>query len=102
YEDFTQVLSAVDQLLLLDVYAAGEAPIAGADSKSLCRSIRARGQVDPIYVAPPQELGAVLADVLQDGDVLLTQGAGNIGALAKALAEAKLNCAQLKQSGGQA
>lgn len=100
YEDFTQVLSGVDQLLLLDVYAAGESPIPGADSKSLCRSIRARGQVDPIYVAPPQELGTVLADVLKDGDVLLTQGAGNIGALARQLSEKKLNCAALKQAGG--
>lgn len=102
YEDFTQVLSGVDQLLLLDVYAAGEQPIPGADSKSLCRSIRARGQVDPIYVAPPQELGPVLADVLKDGDVLLTQGAGNIGALARELAEKKLNSVLLKQAGGAA
>ncbi|MDP4529150.1 UDP-N-acetylmuramate--L-alanine ligase [Alkalimonas delamerensis] len=98
YEDFTQVLSGVDQLLLLDVYAAGEQPIPGADSKSLCRSIRARGQVDPIYVAPPQQLGPVLADVLQDGDVLLTQGAGNIGALARDLAAKKLDCERLKQA----
>ena len=96
YEDFAKVLSSVDSLLLLEVYSAGEAPIVGADSRSLCRSIRARGQLDPIYVATPQDLAAALADVLQDGDVLLTQGAGNIGALAKQLAQQQLNISQLK------
>lgn len=96
YEDFAKVLSSVDSLLLLEVYSAGEAPIVGADSRSLCRSIRARGQLDPIYVATPADLAAALADVLQDGDVLLTQGAGNIGALAKQLAQQQLNISQLK------
>jgi len=99
YEDFAKVLSSVDQLLLLEVYAAGEAPIPGADSRSLCRSIRARGQLDPIYVAEPAELASALADVLQDGDVLLTQGAGNIGALAKQLAAAHLAIDTLKKTG---
>ncbi|MCT6698421.1 UDP-N-acetylmuramate--L-alanine ligase [Rheinheimera sp. 4Y26] len=96
YEDFARVLSTVDTLLLLEVYSAGEAPITGADSRSLCRSIRARGQLDPIYVAQPGDLAGALADVLQDGDVLLTQGAGNIGALAKQLAAAQLQISQLK------
>ncbi len=100
YEDFAKVLSTVDSLLLLEVYSAGEAPIAGADSRSLCRSIRARGQLDPIYVATPADLPAALADVLQDGDVLMTQGAGNIGALAKQLAAQQLNIETMKQSSG--
>lgn len=100
YEDFAKVLSSVDLLLLLEVYAAGEAPIPGADSRSLCRSIRARGQLDPIYVAVPADLPAALADVLQDGDVLLTQGAGNIGALAKQLAATKLAISALKPNEG--
>ncbi len=91
------MLSTVDSLLLLEVYSAGEAPIAGADSRSLCRSIRARGQLDPIYVAGPADLPAALADVLQDGDVLLTQGAGNIGALARQLAAQQLNIEAMKQ-----
>lgn len=99
YEDFAKVLSTVDSLLLLEVYSAGEAPIAGADSRSLCRSIRARGQLDPIYVAGPADLPAALADVLQDGDVLLTQGAGNIGALARQLAAQQLNIEVMKQPG---
>ncbi len=100
YEDFAKVLSTVDSLLLLEVYSAGEAAIAGADSRSLCRSIRARGQLDPIYVATPADLPAALADVLQDGDVLMTQGAGNIGALAKQLAAQKLDIETMKQSTG--
>lgn len=100
YEDFIKVLSSVDSLLLLEVYAAGEAPITGADSRSLCRSIRARGQLDPIYVATPAELATNIADVLQDGDVLITQGAGNIGFLVKQLAAMQLNIQQLKQTIG--
>lgn len=100
YEDFIKVLSSVDSLLLLEVYAAGEAPITGADSRSLCRSIRTRGQLDPIYVATPAELASNVADVLQDGDVFITQGAGNIGFLVKQLAAMKLNIQQLKQTTG--
>ncbi|WP_333607250.1 UDP-N-acetylmuramate--L-alanine ligase [Arsukibacterium sp.] len=98
YDDFTRVLSDVDVLLLLEVYAAGEAPIAGADSRNLCRSIRARGQLEPIYVAQPAELAGCLADVLQDGDVVLTQGAGNIGSLVKQLAAMSLDISLLKAS----
>lgn len=101
YEDFAKVLSSVDKLLLLEVYSAGEAPIAGADSRSLCRSIRARGTLDPIYVAGPDELAPSLADVLADGDVVLTQGAGNIGALVKKLAAMQLNISKLKASAGE-
>ncbi|MEH6465293.1 MAG: UDP-N-acetylmuramate--L-alanine ligase [Shewanella psychromarinicola] len=92
YEDFVDVLSQVDCLLLLDVYAAGEAPIPGADGRSLCRSIRLRGQLDPIFIASPDQLAAVLSDVLQHGDLFLTQGAGNIGSLSKELAQNNLGC----------
>ena len=102
YDDFARVLSEVDTLLLLEVYAAGEAPIAGADSRSLARSIRARGQLEPIYVAQPSDLAACLADVLQDGDVVLTQGAGNIGTLVKQLSALGLNIEQLKATKGAA
>uniref|UniRef100_A0A486XMH8 UDP-N-acetylmuramate--L-alanine ligase n=1 Tax=Rheinheimera sp. BAL341 TaxID=1708203 RepID=A0A486XMH8_9GAMM len=101
YEDFAKVLSSVDKLLLLEVYSAGEAPIAGADSRSLCRSIRTRGTLDPIYVAEPSELAPSLAGVLQDGDVVLTQGAGNIGSLVKQLAAMELNISRLKASAGE-
>jgi UDP-N-acetylmuramate--alanine ligase len=99
YEDFVEVLSSVDTLLLLDVYAASESPIDGADSKSLCRSIRQRGDIEPIYVGESDALPKILANILQDGDVVMTQGAGNIGALAKQLAASKLEPSRLQQEG---
>ena len=83
YEDFATVLSDVDVLLLLDVYAAGEDVIAGADSRSLCRTIRLRGKIDPIFVEDQAALEQVLGGVLEDGDLVLTQGAGDIGTLSK-------------------
>ena len=85
YEDFVEVLSEVDCLFLLDVYGAGEAPIASADSKSLARSIRQRGQVEPIYVSDLEKLPELLAAQLRDNDMVITQGAGNIGAVARTL-----------------
>ncbi|MCW8091626.1 UDP-N-acetylmuramate--L-alanine ligase [Alteromonas ponticola] len=96
YEDFVEVLSGVDVLLMLDVYAANEDPIEGADSKSLCRSIRLRGQVEPIYIGNPNKLADILANVVQDGDIVMTQGAGNIGQIAQQLAASKLEPAVLR------
>tara|TARA_R110000868_G_scaffold410505_4_gene698799 strand:+ start:29985 stop:31394 length:1410 start_codon:yes stop_codon:yes gene_type:complete len=87
FEDFTQVLSDADVLLMLEVYSAGEDVIPGADSRSLCRSIRSRGKVDPIFVEPNDTLAKALNDIVRDGDVVLMQGAGNIGALAAELAQ---------------
>jgi len=86
YEDFASVLSTVDVLLMLDVYSAGEEAIAGADSRSLCRSIRSRGKVEPVFVEKLELVTEVLKGVVRPGDVVLTQGAGNIGALAAELA----------------
>ncbi|WP_299008160.1 UDP-N-acetylmuramate--L-alanine ligase [uncultured Shewanella sp.] len=88
YEDFVDVLSQVDCLLLLDVYSAGEAPIAGADSRALCRSIRQRGQLEPIFISDKNMLDSLLPEILKGGDLLLTQGAGNIGAISRDLAQA--------------
>ncbi len=87
YEDFVEVLSEVDCLFLLDVYAAGETPINSADSKSLARSIRQRGQIEPVYVSDPEKLPELLAAQLKDNDMIITQGAGSIGAVARNLAE---------------
>ena len=87
FEDFVEVLSEVDCLFLLDVYSAGETPIATADSKSLARSIRQRGQVEPIYISDVNKLPELLATQLQDNDMVITQGAGNIGVVARTLAE---------------
>jgi UDP-N-acetylmuramate--alanine ligase len=85
FDDFTQVFSQADLLLLTEVYAAGEEPIAGADGRALSRAIRLRGQVDPIFVADIHELPDLLAGLLQDGDIVLLLGAGDIGAVAAKL-----------------
>ncbi len=85
FEETVQVVSQVDSLLLLEVYGAGETPIEGADSRHLCRAIRQRGQVEPIYVASVAELLEVLPTTLAEQDVLILQGAGNIGSLAQQL-----------------
>ena len=90
YEDFVQVLSQVDVLLVLDVYSAGEEPIAGAGSKNLCGSIRQRGGIDPIYVEQIEDVPNLLADLVGGGDLVLTQGAGSVSKLVAMLAASKL------------
>jgi UDP-N-acetylmuramate--alanine ligase len=72
-------------LLVTEVYAAGEAPISGADGRAICRAVRTRGVVEPVFVERVEELGESLRSVLRDGDVVLTMGAGNIGAVAQEL-----------------
>jgi UDP-N-acetylmuramate--alanine ligase len=87
YEDFVDVLSKVDLLILLEVYPAGEQEIVGADSRSLCGSIRQRGRLDPIYVERIEGVPSVLEDLINDGDIVLTQGAGETAKLARDIAE---------------
>lgn len=87
YDDFVQILSEVDSLVLLDVYPAGEDEIPGADGRSLARSIRGRGRVDPIFVPRSANVGDVLKDIVQPGDILITQGAGDVGSMAMDLAK---------------
>jgi len=82
YEDFVAVLSGCDVLVLLDVYPAGEAAIPGADSRSLTRSIRQRGQVEPIFAERIEDVPELLSTLVVDGDVVVTQGAGNVSRLA--------------------
>jgi len=84
-DDFAQVLSTADALVVAEVYAAGEEPIAGADGKALCRAIRTRGRVEPVLLKSLDELPQALAGITRDGDVVLTMGAGSIGAAAQAL-----------------
>jgi len=86
-DDFAGVLSDVDAVVLTEVYPAGEEPIPGADSRSLARAIRARGRVDPVVVDDVAELVRVLPDVLEDGDLLLMMGAGDIGHAVQKLAD---------------
>ena len=85
FEDFTRTLSEIDVLLMMEVYPAGEAPIAGADSRSLCRAIRLRGQVDPVFVEERDSLYGLLPGLLEDGDILLVLGAGDVSSLAPEL-----------------
>lgn len=84
-DDFAQVLSTADALLITEVYAAGEAQIAGADGRAICRAVRSRGQVEPVFVERVEELDRALAAVMRDGDVVVTMGAGHIGAIAHEL-----------------
>ncbi|PHM33582.1 UDP-N-acetylmuramate:L-alanyl-gamma-D-glutamyl-meso-diaminopimelate ligase [Xenorhabdus innexi] len=90
YDDFANVLNQVDVLLMLDVYSAGETPIPGADSRSLCRTVRSRGKLDPILVSEPEQISAMLSQIMENNDLVLVQGAGNIGKIARNLAETKL------------
>lgn len=90
FEDFVDVLSTVDSLVLLEVYSAGEDPIPGADGRSLSRSIRNRGLVDPIFVEGIDGVPGVMRDIAKSGDIVITQGAGNVGALAVELAKRQL------------
>ena len=91
FEDFVQVLTKADSVVLTDVYTAGEDPIVAADSKALMRAIRVLGKIEPIYVADVDEMASTLLNVLQDGDVLLNMGAGSINKVPSMLIEAAMN-----------
>jgi UDP-N-acetylmuramate--alanine ligase len=85
YDEFTKVLSTVDKLVLLEVYSAGEDYLAGADGHALCQGIRERGAVNPIYASDPSEAYDLLPQILEEGDVVLVQGAGNVNQVSKRL-----------------
>ncbi|HYB32590.1 MAG TPA: UDP-N-acetylmuramate--L-alanine ligase [Steroidobacteraceae bacterium] len=87
-DDFGKALSAADALLVTEVYAAGEAPIAGADGRAICRAVRGRGQLEPLFVEKVEELAQALRDVIRGGDVIVCMGAGNISAVAHTLPQA--------------
>ena len=89
FEDFVKVLSTVDVLLLAEVYAAGEAPIVAADGRSLARALRVVGKVEPVFVEDIAAMPQTILDVARDGDVVLTMGAGSIGAVPGKLLEGK-------------
>ncbi|HEY8508969.1 MAG TPA: UDP-N-acetylmuramate--L-alanine ligase [Steroidobacteraceae bacterium] len=84
-DDFAKVLSSADALLVTEVYAAGESPISGADGRAICRAVRSRGQVEPIFVEKVEELADALKDVIRDNDLVVTMGAGNITAVSHSL-----------------
>jgi len=82
FEDFVQVISAVDVALLTEVYSAGEAPIVAADTRSLIRAIRVLGKVEPIFVETPDELPEAIANAVEENDVVIVMGAGSVGQVA--------------------
>ncbi|MGO9514530.1 MAG: UDP-N-acetylmuramate--L-alanine ligase [Steroidobacteraceae bacterium] len=84
-DDFGRSLSECDVLLVTEVYAAGEAPISGADGRAICRAVRSRGLIEPVFVERVDDLAESLRSVLNDGDLVLTMGAGNIGTIAQEL-----------------
>ncbi len=96
YEDFVKVLAEVDVLIVLDVYTAGEEPIAGAGSKNLCGSIRQRSALDPIYIETIEEVPALLNELVQNNDLVITQGAGSVSKLVALLADGGLGQANAK------
>ena len=83
FEDFIKVMASVDAILISEVYAAGEAKIVGADSRSLCRAIRLHSKIEPIFVDDIQNMAAEILNIAKDGDVVLCMGAGSIGAIPK-------------------
>jgi UDP-N-acetylmuramate--alanine ligase len=86
FEDFVKVLSTADALLLAEVYPAGEAPIIAADGRSLARALRVAGGVEPVFVEDIAEMPDAIRRVAQDGDVVVTMGAGSIGNVSAQLA----------------
>ena len=84
-DDFGRSLSQADVLCVTEVYAAGEAPIAGADGRAICRAVRSRGQLEPLFVEKVEQLAAALKELIRGGDVIVAMGAGNISAVAQAL-----------------
>ena len=86
FEDFVKVLSTVDELILADVYPAGEAPIVAADGRALTRAVRVAGKVEPLFVNTADEIAAAVESRVRDGDVVITMGAGSVGGVAPRLA----------------
>ena len=84
-DDFALALSGADALLVTEVYAAGEAPIAGADGRAICRAVRSRGQIEPVFVEKVEDLAASLRDLLRANDLIVTMGAGNMNVVSHAL-----------------
>jgi UDP-N-acetylmuramate--alanine ligase len=86
FEDFVKVLGTVDELVLADVYPAGEAPIVAADGRALARALRVAGKVEPVFVNTADDMAAAVESRVRDGDVVITMGAGSVGGVAPRLA----------------
>ena len=81
FEDFVRVLNGVDALVLAEVYAAGEQAIVAADGRALARALRVAGKVEPVFVENVDQIAQAILDIVRDGDVVLTMGAGSIGSI---------------------
>ena len=95
-DDFSQVLSTQDIVIITEVYPAGEPPITSADGRALCRAIRARGQVDPIFIEDVWQLPQALPAILENDDVVITLGAGDIGRVSRHIADSGFNEAMIE------
>ena len=87
FEDFVRILSTADALVLADVYPAGEAPIVAADGRALARAVRVAGKVEPVFVEDIGDLPQTLRTLVHERDVVVTMGAGSIGAASAQLAQ---------------
>lgn len=81
FEDFVKVIGTADSVLLGEVYAAGEAPIVAADGRTLARALRVAGKVEPVFVDDIADMPRAILDNARPGDVVLSMGAGSIGAV---------------------
>lgn len=87
FDDFVRVLNeVVDVLVLMEIYGAGEAPVQGADVRTLARSIRQLGRIDPILSLTRETVLADLPGILQPNDIVLTLGAGSVTQVAHEIA----------------
>jgi UDP-N-acetylmuramate--alanine ligase len=85
-DDFSRVLATADTLLVTEVYSAGETPIDGADGRAICRAVRGRGKVEPVFVPTVDEIATELLGIVKPGDVIAMMGAGTISGAAHELA----------------
>ncbi|MDO9196485.1 glutamate ligase domain-containing protein, partial [Rhodoferax sp.] len=97
FEDFVKVIGQADAVLLAEVYAAGEAPIVAADGRSLARSLRVAGRIEPVFVDDIADMPQAILDNARAGDVVLCMGAGSIGAVPGKILEMLQNSEQLPQ-----
>jgi UDP-N-acetylmuramate--alanine ligase len=87
FEDFVKVLSSADALVLAEVYAAGEQPIVAADGRALAHALRVLGKVEPVFVEDIADMPATITNLVKDGDVVITMGAGSISGVPGKLAQ---------------
>ena len=100
FDDFVRVLSKADVLIITDIYSAGELPIVGVDSSGIARSIRLVSDLNPVCVRGVEDAGLMLIELVEDGDLVITMGAGTIGSLSASLVAGseEPNCVQQREA----